>query len=128
MADEIILTINGQVIQAAAGTTILEAARQLGIDIPTICYHEFCTANAICRICVVEVEGSRTLVPSCVAKVSNGMKVTTHSERVKQARKTILEMLNSMEVREDDEEFKNPVDLMFEGLEERDPDHFSKRR
>lgn len=95
MADEIILTINGQVIQAAAGTTILEAARQLGIDIPTICYHEFCTANAICRICVVEVEGSRTLVPSCVAKVSNGMKVTTHSERVKQARKTILEMLNS---------------------------------
>jgi NADH dehydrogenase/NADH:ubiquinone oxidoreductase subunit G len=121
MEDEITLTINGQVIQAAAGTTILEAARQLGVDIPTICYHEFCTANAICRICVVEVEGSRTLVPSCVAKVSNGMKVTTHSERVKTARKTILEMLNStVELAEADDIQRYIVE--YEACQTRFPD------
>jgi NADH dehydrogenase/NADH:ubiquinone oxidoreductase subunit G len=93
MADEITLTIDGRMIQVPAGTTIHKAAQQAGIVIPTICYHDFCTANALCRICVVEVEGSRTLVPSCIAKVSDGMKVSTQTERVRQARKTILEML-----------------------------------
>ncbi len=93
MADQITLTIDGQTIQVPAGTTIHKAALQAGIQIPTICYHDFCTANALCRICVVEVEGSRTLVASCVAKVSNGMKILTQTERVLQARKTILEML-----------------------------------
>jgi NADP-reducing hydrogenase subunit HndD len=93
MADEISLTIDGRIIQVTAGTTIHKAAQQAGIIIPTICYHDFCTANALCRICVVEVEGSRTLVPSCIAKARDGMKVTTQTERVRQARKTILEML-----------------------------------
>jgi len=95
MADQITLTIDGQTIQVPAGTTIHKAALQAGIQIPTICYHDFCTANALCRICVVEVEGSRTLVASCVAKVSNGMKILTQTERVLQARKTILEMLSA---------------------------------
>jgi len=89
MTDTVNLTIDGKTITAPAGTTILAAARDAGIDIPTICYHEATTSNALCRICVVEVEGSRVLVPSCVARVSEGMKVNTRSERVIRSRKTI---------------------------------------
>jgi NADH dehydrogenase/NADH:ubiquinone oxidoreductase subunit G len=89
------LTIDGQPVTVPAGTTILKAARTLGKDVPTICYHDHCTANALCRICVVEVEGSRILPPACVAQVSEGMKVTTRNERVERSRRTILEMLDS---------------------------------
>lgn len=87
------LTIDGKDISVDEGTTIYHAARDNGIHIPTLCFHEYCTANALCRICVVEVEGSRTLVPACVAKVSEGMKVHSNTPRVRGARKTILEML-----------------------------------
>ena len=93
MPETVTLTIDGQALQVPAGTTILEAARSTGIDIPTICYHETLTANALCRICVVEVEGARVLVPSCASQVSEGMRVHTRSERVVRARRTILEML-----------------------------------
>lgn len=93
MTESISLTINGQPVTAPAGTTILKAAAAAGIDIPTICYHDYCTANALCRICVVEVEGARTLIPSCIAKISPDMKVSTHTDRVVRARRTILEML-----------------------------------
>ncbi len=89
------LTIDDQAVSAAPGTTIHKAARAAGIVIPTICYHDYCTANALCRICVVEVEGSRTLVPACVAFVAEGMRVRTQTERVRRARKNILEMLAS---------------------------------
>ena len=89
------LTIDGQTVQAPPGTTILKAAAAAGHAIPTICYHEHCTANALCRICVVEVEGARVLAPACVAEVSEGMKVSTRSERVTRSRRTILEMLDS---------------------------------
>lgn len=95
MTEEVTLTIDGQPVTVPAGTTVLKAAEQIGVKIPTICYHDYCTANALCRICVVEVEGSRTLVPSCVSKVSQGMKVQTHTDRVRRARRTILEMLSS---------------------------------
>ena len=77
------------------GTTILKAAETLSEQIPTICYHDHCTANGLCRMCVVEVEGSRVLLPACVAQVSEGMHVHTHSQRVEQSRRTILEMLSS---------------------------------
>lgn len=90
---DVSLLINGQPVTADADTTILKAALQIGIVIPTICYHEACTSNALCRICVVEVEGARTLIPACIAKVSAGMNVSTHTERVRRARRTILEML-----------------------------------
>ncbi len=89
------LTIDGQPVSVPAGTTILQAARSLGEAIPTICYHDHCTANALCRICVVDVEGARVLVPACVAEVSEGMKVRTQTERVTRSRRTILEMLDS---------------------------------
>lgn len=78
-----------------AGTTILKAAEEIGEKIPTICYHEACTSNALCRLCVVEVENARVLAPSCVAQVSEGMKVHTRSPRVERSRRTILEMLDS---------------------------------
>ncbi len=95
MTDKVKLRINQQEIEVDNNLTILEAARGIGITIPTICYHDNCTANALCRICVVEVKGARTLVPSCIAKVSEGMEVETHNERTNLSRKTILEMMLS---------------------------------
>jgi NADH dehydrogenase/NADH:ubiquinone oxidoreductase subunit G len=89
------LTIDSQEISADAGTTLLEAAASAGIKIPTICWHEATTSNALCRICVVEVEGQRLLQPACIVKAAEGMKVQTRSERVDRARRTILEMLAS---------------------------------
>lgn len=95
MVDKITLTIDGRTVQVPAGTTILEASRELDREIPTICYHDHTTANGLCRTCVVEVEGSRVLAPACVAQVSEGMQVHTRSERVETSRRTILEMLSS---------------------------------
>ncbi len=93
MTDRITLTIDGQMVSVPAGTTILKAAQQLGVNIPTICTHDYCTSNGLCRLCVVEVEGARTLVASCVAAASEGMHVQTHTQRVVRARRTVLEML-----------------------------------
>lgn len=95
MADTIQMLIDSRPATTARENTILQAAAELGISIPTICFHEACTANALCRICVVEVTGARTLIPACVARVSEGMQVQTQSERVKTARRTILEMMAS---------------------------------
>jgi NADH dehydrogenase/NADH:ubiquinone oxidoreductase subunit G len=93
--DEISLSIDGQTISVPPGATILQAARAAGIDVPTVCYHDATTANAVCRTCVVEIDGARVLVAACVAKVSDGMKVWTRSERVERSRRTIFEMLAS---------------------------------
>lgn len=95
MSELISLTIDGVELSVPEGTTILKAAESAGIHIPTICFHDYCTANALCRICVVEVEGSRVLTPSCVAQVAPGMKVQTGTDRVQRSRRTILEMLYS---------------------------------
>lgn len=92
---EITLTIDGHAVTVPRGTTILKAAEAAGIDVPTICYHEACTSNAICRLCVVEVEKQRLLQPACVVQVSEGMVVSTRSDRVERSRRTILEMLTS---------------------------------
>lgn len=91
----ITLTIDGQEVTAEQGKTLLEVAREMGKDIPTICFHEATTANGLCRICVVEVEGQRVLQPACIVKAGIGMKVQTRSEKVVRARRTILEMLAS---------------------------------
>ncbi len=89
------LTMDNQELSVEDGLTLLEAARENGIEIPTICFHEATTANALCRICVVEVEGMRLLQPACIVRAADGMKVQTRSEKVARARKTILEMLAS---------------------------------
>ena len=93
MINEITLTIDGQEVIAKPGETLLEVAREHRKEIPTICFHEATTANALCRICVVEVEGSRLLQPACIVKAAENMKVQTRNERVDRARRTILEML-----------------------------------
>ncbi|MBL8061450.1 MAG: (2Fe-2S)-binding protein [Anaerolineales bacterium] len=95
MTETITLTIDGQEVTTEAGKTILEVAREMGKDVPTICYHEATTSNAVCRLCVVEVEGQRVLQPGCIVKAGAGMKVQTRSERVTRSRRTILEMLSS---------------------------------
>jgi NADH dehydrogenase/NADH:ubiquinone oxidoreductase subunit G len=91
----ITFSMDGKEISVEQGLTLLEAARENGTDIPTICFHEATTSNALCRICVVEVEGMRLLQPACIVQAAEGMKVQTRSERVVRARKTILEMLAS---------------------------------
>ena len=92
---EINLTIDDQPVAVSTGTTILKAAQQLGRQIPTICYHDHCTANGLCRICVVEVDGVKPLVPACLTAAREGIKVSTSSARVERSRRTILEMLAS---------------------------------
>lgn len=87
--------MDGKEVTAQDGQTLLDVARDNGITIPTICFHEATTANGLCRICVVEVEGQRVLQPSCIVKAGANMKVQTRSEKVIRARKTILEMLAS---------------------------------
>ena len=89
------LMIDDQSVTVSTGTTILKAAQQLGRQIPTICYHEHCTANGLCRICVVEVNGIKPLVPACLTPARQGIKVATSSVRVERSRRTILEMLAS---------------------------------
>ena len=101
---EIKLTIDGQEVSTEQGKTLLDAARENGMDIPTICFHEATTANGLCRMCVVEVEGMRVLQPACIVQAANNMKVQTRSEKVIRSRKTILEMLAStMDLSEADE-------------------------
>ena len=95
MDKKVTITIDQNKITTSEDLTILKAAAEIGIQIPTICFHDACSSNALCRICVVEIKGARTLIPACVAKVSEGMEVETRSERVDLARKTILEMLAS---------------------------------
>lgn len=89
------LSINGQSVQVPPGTTILQAAALAGITIPTLCFHPHLTANAICRLCTVEVQGARVLQPACVVAVTADMVVQTESPRVQVGRKVILELLAS---------------------------------
>ncbi|HKV07241.1 MAG TPA: 2Fe-2S iron-sulfur cluster-binding protein, partial [Thermoanaerobaculia bacterium] len=84
------LTIDGQTVAVPEGATLLQAARQLGIDTPTLCYLENLTPVNVCRICVVEVEGSRTLVPACSRLAEPGMVVKTDSDRVRLSRRLVL--------------------------------------
>lgn len=87
------INLNGEDISVYKGSTILDAAVQAGINIPTLCHLKKCTPTGACRICVVEVEGARNLVASCTNPVSEGMKIQTHSNRVIDARKTIIELM-----------------------------------
>src|SRR5438876_3805158 len=85
------ITIDGKSVSAPEGATVLDAARSLGIDTPTLCYLENLTPVNVCRICVVELEGSRTLVPACSRPIEPGMKIHTDSERVRLSRRIVLE-------------------------------------
>jgi predicted molibdopterin-dependent oxidoreductase YjgC len=89
------LTIDGHAVTVPEGSTVLDACRKLAIDTPTFCWAENLTPVNVCRICVVELEGARTLIPSCSRKAEEGMKIRTDSERVRLSRKLVLELLGS---------------------------------
>jgi NADP-reducing hydrogenase subunit HndD len=94
------LVVDGKEVSVSAGSTVLDAARKLGIDVPTLCHldlHDTKMVNksASCRVCVVEVEGRRNLAPSCATPAVDGMVVRTNTIRVMEARKTVLELLVS---------------------------------
>jgi len=104
------VTIDGVEVSVPAGSTILDAARAQGLDLPTLCYLENLAPVNVCRVCVVEVTGSRVLVPACSRKVEQGMEIETESERVRHSRKLVLEFLGSS------------VDLSLAGPREPDGD------
>jgi NADP-reducing hydrogenase subunit HndD len=89
------LEVDGETIRVAEGSTILDALRQEGVETPTLCYAENLTPVNACRVCVVELEGSRVLVPSCARTAEAGMKVRTDTERVRHSRRMVLEFLGS---------------------------------
>jgi predicted molibdopterin-dependent oxidoreductase YjgC len=89
------IRIDGKSASVPEGATILDAARSLGIDTPTLCYLDTLTPVNVCRVCVVELDGSRTLVPACSRKAEAGMTIHTDSERVRLSRRLVLEFLAS---------------------------------
>ncbi|OGO24474.1 MAG: hypothetical protein A2144_01795 [Chloroflexi bacterium RBG_16_50_9] len=91
--DKIALTLNGKPVTGHQGMTILEVARENGIDIPTLCYLKDFSPVGACRLCVVEVEGSRTLVGSCHTPINEGMGIQTHSPKVLATRRTLVELM-----------------------------------
>src|SRR2546428_6083003 len=86
------ITIDGRDIEVTEGSTILDACRRLQVDTPTLCQLENLTPVNVCRVCVVELEGSRVLVPACSRKVEAGVEGRTGSERVRHSRRPVLEL------------------------------------
>lgn len=94
-ARTVTLTVDGAAVTVPEGATLLEAARVIGVETPTLCFAENLTPVNACRVCVVELEGARTLVPACARKAEPNMVVRTDSERVRTSRKLVLELLAS---------------------------------
>lgn len=90
---ELHVTVDGLEVSVPEGTTILKAAEAAGLEIPVLCYFDHTTANGLCRLCVVESEGGRGMQASCVTAVQEGAEISTRSEGIDRARRTILEML-----------------------------------
>ncbi len=89
------VSIDGKDLKVPLGTTILDAARQLGIRIPTLCHHPDLCVAGVCRVCVVEIEGQRTLQSACAFPVTAPVKVRTHTPKVRQARRHVIDLLLS---------------------------------
>ena len=92
---DVTLTIDGRQVTVQAGTSVLEAATQAGVKIPTLCYLEGLNEIGSCRLCVVEIEGARTLAASCVTPAAQGMVVHTNTKQVREARRAVLELIIS---------------------------------
>ncbi len=92
---QVTVRIDGKDVKVPIGTTILEAARRLGIRIPTLCHHPDLCVAGVCRICVVEIEGQRTLQAACAYPVAGSIKVRTHSRAVRRARRHVLDLMLS---------------------------------
>ena len=95
MGKKIKITINGQTVEIEKGTSILEAANQIGVIIPTLCYHKDLCVAGNCRVCVVEVAGQKRLAPACATPCEEGMDVLTNTHKVRNSRKHIIELLLS---------------------------------
>ena len=91
----ITLKINDHQVKVKEGTTVLNAAKSLGLNIPTLCNHQDLCVAGNCRVCVVEQKGARTLIASCATPASEGMEIFTNSLKVRNARKHIVELLLS---------------------------------
>lgn len=92
---QITVTLDGHDVKVPMGTTLLEAARKVGVRIPTLCHHPDLCVAGVCRVCVVEVEGQRTLQAACAYPVTSSVKVHTHTRKVRQARRHVLDLLLS---------------------------------
>ncbi|MCC6696025.1 MAG: iron hydrogenase small subunit [Candidatus Hydrogenedentes bacterium] len=90
---QISIEMDGKTLKVPIGTTILEASKELGLRIPTLCHHEDLCVAGVCRMCVVEVEGQRTLQAACAYPITQPIKVKTHSRKVRQARRHILDLI-----------------------------------
>src|ERR1035438_6509783 len=88
-------TINGQDVKVPLGTTILAAAGSIGVRIPTLCHHPDLCVAGVCRVCVVEVEGQRTLQAACAFPITSPIKVLTHTQKVRQTRRHVIDLLLS---------------------------------
>ena len=93
MTKNVNITINGQQLTVPEDTTILDAARQIGIDIPTLCHLKDTNEIGVCRVCVVEVKGARNLIPSCITKVTEGMEILTNSPKAREAREMVMNLI-----------------------------------
>jgi iron-only hydrogenase group A len=87
------ITINNQPVLVNEGTTIMDACHSVGINVPSLCYMKDVSSNASCGVCVVEVKGARSLLRSCITQVTEGMEITTNSQRIMEARKVNVELL-----------------------------------
>src|SRR5215472_2499420 len=94
-AKQVEIKIDGKSVTVPETLTILEACRSIGIDTPTLCYLANLTPVNVCRVCVVELAGARTLVPACSRKVEAGMDIKTDSDRVRLSRRLVIEFLAS---------------------------------
>ena len=93
MSNTVNITIDGKVVAASKNESLLKACQAAGVNVPTLCYHPELRTDGSCRVCMVEVEGQRTLVPSCVFPISEGMVVKTSTKRVLDARRAVVELL-----------------------------------
>ncbi|MFH1747985.1 MAG: 2Fe-2S iron-sulfur cluster-binding protein, partial [Planctomycetota bacterium] len=89
------VTIDNREVEVPAGSTVLDAAEQLGIEIPTLCYLKGYAPNTTCMVCVVKREDTGRFVPACATRVEDGMRVSSATDEVRQARRTALELLLS---------------------------------
>ncbi len=121
------LTIDGKNLTAPAGATIWEAARSAGIDIPTLCHDPKLEPVAVCRVCVVDVENARTLPAACIRKIEEGMTVRTDTDRVRRARRTLVELMEAAQPPvEDRRKAREQDELAHLGVQLRsDPSRFA---
>ncbi|HHV04139.1 MAG: NADH-dependent [FeFe] hydrogenase, group A6 [Bacteroidales bacterium] len=95
MGKKVKITINGQSVEIEKGTSILDAAKQIGVIIPTLCYHKDLCVAGNCRVCIVEVVGQKRLAPACATPCEEGMDILTNTHKVRNSRKHIIELLLS---------------------------------